>query len=185
MTLSAEFVEEKQILRASYLEIRNNLSLERRREASQGVVNWFLGFFSDEVDVLSFVSFSSELDTTPLNTMLAKKGRLLIPCINGERLFFCRVGDLSTSLSKHPWGFMQPSTELEEPLHSLKAIVLVPGLAFDTVGQRLGYGKGCYDYFLSLHPSLPTYGIGFKEQLHTNPLPVAAHDVPLSRVFLF
>ena len=61
---------------------------------------------------------------------------------------------------------MEPHSE-HHPLATLEEIdlVLVPGLAFDSTGNRLGHGKGYYDRFLSQIPTVSTIGITFHSQL--------------------
>jgi 5-formyltetrahydrofolate cyclo-ligase len=61
-------------------------------------------------------------------------------------------------------------------------VVLVPGIAFDREGNRLGRGKGCYDRFLcTLQPHTRTVGLAFDFQIVSS-LPVSACDVRVDRV---
>jgi 5-formyltetrahydrofolate cyclo-ligase len=81
-------------------------------------------------------------------------------------------------------GFPEPtSTELAEP--AAIDLVIVPGLAFDPAGNRLGYGKGFYDRFLAQHrnasPHGRTIGICFDFQVLVE-IPVTEHDIPVSMV---
>ncbi|HQU55411.1 MAG TPA: 5-formyltetrahydrofolate cyclo-ligase [Saprospiraceae bacterium] len=60
-------------------------------------------------------------------------------------------------------------------------VILVPGLAFDPQGNRLGYGAGYYDHFLVDHPSAIKVGICFAEQI-ADFVPHDAHDIPVDTV---
>lgn len=60
-------------------------------------------------------------------------------------------------------------------------LVLVPGLAFDVRGHRLGFGKGYYDRFLPCMPNAVRVGLGFEFQMLVE-VPAAAHDVPVDRL---
>ncbi|MEY3444439.1 MAG: hypothetical protein RLZZ519_2720 [Bacteroidota bacterium] len=62
-------------------------------------------------------------------------------------------------------------------------MVIVPLLAFDDFGQRLGYGAGYYDRFLALtRPSCIKIGLCFDAGYQSTPLPAEAHDIPLDFV---
>ena len=63
-------------------------------------------------------------------------------------------------------------------------LILVPGLAFDSNGYRLGYGKGHYDRLLDSTKDIPTAGIGFREQLSTITLPRDPWDIPVKELIL-
>lgn len=67
------------------------------------------------------------------------------------------------------------------PAEALDMIV-VPLVAFDQTGARLGYGGGCYDRYLPmLSPACQIIGIAFDEQ-HVDHIPIDAHDLPLPRI---
>ena len=61
-------------------------------------------------------------------------------------------------------------------------LVVVPGVAFDKKGNRLGRGKGCYDYFLkSLSPQTTTIGLAFDFQILPN-IPITPQDTRVNKV---
>ena len=77
-------------------------------------------------------------------------------------------------LEPGPWGLQEP-VHAQHPLPPVQ-LLLVPGLAFDDQGYRLGYGGGYYDALLAkLDDEMLTLGVGFEAQLHL-PLPVEPHD---------
>ncbi len=82
-----------------------------------------------------------------------------------------------------PFGIIEPDPSLSPPVAAASmGLVLVPGLAFTTTGERLGHGAGYYDRFLaSLAPAVPTAGICFTCQI-LPALPSAAHDVSVHHV---
>jgi 5-formyltetrahydrofolate cyclo-ligase len=148
-------------LRLELKKRRAALSSERRKEASLALFHTFSSFSGP---ILSFESFSSEINLSPLNNLLAKEQRLLLPKISGEDLL------VSGNLSE------------------VKTI-LVPGLGFDGANYRIGYGKGYYDRFLhkireSGHPA-KFIGVGFREQFCLNPLPTESYDIPVDEILLF
>jgi 5-formyltetrahydrofolate cyclo-ligase len=80
-------------------------------------------------------------------------------------------------LEKGQWGLMEPAFAQ----HFLPPVqlLLVPGLAFDDEGFRIGYGRGFYDALLGKLPEEGlTVGVGFETQMHL-PVPVEPHDWPV------
>ena len=77
-------------------------------------------------------------------------------------------------------GFPEPISDspVAEDTH---ALVLMPGLAFDRVGHRIGYGGGFYDRFLAKEPEHPTVALCYEFQMVEN-LPVESFDVPVDLV---
>ena len=81
-------------------------------------------------------------------------------------------------MERHRFGYMQPAPDapLLEP--SVLDVILVPGLAFDRRGNRLGWGAGYYDQLLvQLDPEVATVGVVPEERIVLS-LPREAHDVP-------
>lgn len=107
--------------------------------------------------VLGYASFGTELDTRPfLHVVLATGRTLVLPRIDraARRLALHQVRDLETELRPGVWGIPEP-----DPARCRTAtpaeidLVLVPGLAFDPEGGRVGYGAGYYDRLLGDWPA--------------------------------
>lgn len=118
-----------------------------------------------------------EFDTSPLIEELLKRGFVCaLPVIqkDSKELKFARW-DESVPLVEGPYGIMQPEThEWLEP-----DIVVVPMLAFDRQGRRLGYGGGYYDTTLAslkARKTVQAVGIGYSAQAVLFNLPVEPHD---------
>lgn len=80
-------------------------------------------------------------------------------------------------LEKGHWGLMEP--RLAQHVLPPVQLLLVPGLAFDDDGHRLGYGRGFYDALLAkLSEEVLTVGVGFEAQMHHS-IPVEPHDWPV------
>ena len=99
------------------------------------------------------------------------------PRVVGERLDFVSVTS-PAELSPGAFGVLEPTGTMLLPSHALD-LVLVPGVAFDVLGNRLGYGKGFYDRVLfgTGRPAL-SVGLCFELQLIER-LPVEEHDACL------
>ena len=80
-------------------------------------------------------------------------------------------------LEPGPWGLMEPA--LAQHFLPPVQLLLVPALAFDDDGFRIGYGRGFYDALLAKLPeAILTVGVGFETQMH-RPVPVEPHDWPV------
>lgn len=171
-------------LRKKAREKRKALPLERREPAAQRLVEILVPRLQGPT--LSFASFGDEIDLWPLNSILAKEKRLFLPCGDHSKLEVFAVVNVESQLVKTKKGFLAPNEELC-PKVSLEelAFVLVPALAFDEKGGRIGYGGGFYDRLLSkLRNGTRKIGVGFIEQRFYEELPHEDHDVYVDELVL-
>ena len=132
--------------------------------------------YRDAKGVMAFVGIKGEPDTDALFGLIAADGkRLLLPRIEGGELAVC-AGEGPMIASS--FGVPEP-TGPTLPFDVVDFVV-VPGLAFTAGGDRLGYGSGYYDRFLS-RVTAPTVGVCFREQL-LDELPITEQDVRVQRV---
>lgn len=148
--------------------------------------------------VAVYAAMGSEVDPAAFAAAAAKRGwRVAYPCMLsateaaacGQRMCMRAVaaGDASTApfIARPTRTFA--ATDIDSvrfpivPAEALNMIV-VPLVAFDRAGARLGYGGGCYDRYLStLRPDCRIVGIAFDEQ-RINHVPTDAHDLPLPNI---
>ena len=133
----------------------------------------------------AYLSDNGELDTQPLLTRLARTGKhLQLPCIisdwRGRHMQFhgYRLGD---ALQRNIFGLPQPAN-LVNPAVAGPDVLLLPLVAFDTNGARLGMGGGFYDRYGAAHPHQLRIGLAHEVQRSAGPLPTDAWDVPLDAV---
>ena len=126
-----------------------------------------------------FISLADEPQTTTfIEQLLGKNKRVVVPRIEGEEMNFY---DISEGLKKGSFGIMEPTSNTPiEP--SEIDVMIVPGVAFNHSGQRLGRGKGFYDKYLSRKGFRAyTIGVCYPCQLVEN-LPTELHDKTLDSV---
>jgi 5-formyltetrahydrofolate cyclo-ligase len=101
------------------------------------------------VSVLLFLSIDREIDTGPLLDLAFCGGKkVFVPRVEGENLRFCRIASPAGPWVCGPFGIREPPAPgTEAP--GFPALIIVPGLAFDREGRRLGRGGGYYDRFLA------------------------------------
>jgi 5-formyltetrahydrofolate cyclo-ligase len=134
--------------------------------------------FTDARQVALYAALADEIDTRPIFDVLRRAGRpcMLPRMLSGGRLEFVRV-DCWEALVAGRWGVHEPPAEaVAEPL-AVDDVVLVPGVAFDECGRRLGRGGGYYDRTFpvggSTQPLL--FGVATEAQIIES-VPCDSHD---------
>lgn len=160
---------------------------ERRAEEAW-LVTRFSGLpgLAEAASVLLFVAALPEEPRTFDLFSLAyeMKKTVLCPRVDrrGRRLSLHRIGDPASELIPGVLGIPEPRPELPEVAPTTIDWALVPGLAFDERGFRLGRGAGYYDRLLPLlRPDVICWALCLSCQL-VHELPVDDHDVPLDGV---
>lgn len=110
--------------------------------------------------VYPFVSCRTEIDTWELIRSLLKqeKQRIAVPRVEGTVMEFVEI---------HAWQDLQPGTMgILEPVDgevvaAAHGVMLIPGLAFDRTGNRVGYGAGYYDKYLEQHDGADLYTLAY------------------------
>lgn len=136
--------------------------------------------------VLLYASaFPEEIDTGPILSIAYRSGkRVILPRVDATagRLRLHPVADPRNDLSPGVLGIPEPRSNLPEIAPEAIDWALVPGLAFDERGYRLGRGAGHYDRLLpTLRPDVPCWAIALNCQL-VDGFPVEPHDVAVDGI---
>ncbi|MBT31025.1 MAG: 5-formyltetrahydrofolate cyclo-ligase [Thalassobius sp.] len=173
---------EKEELRKKMLAQRAKLSLSEIKEFSENICSALEQLVSKEKPqvVHVFIPFKNEPDILPfLDFLLEKEIQVIAPKTlrnrQLEHYHYSGFSDLEQGLFKtlHPAKGLKYEGNID--------IILVPGLAFDKAGFRLGYGGGYYDTFLDAFPKSIKVGIAYPFQLVEN-VPVEAHDAKMNMI---
>lgn len=144
----------KKDLRQYYKEIRKNMIPETRAKIDAGIACHVLSLrrVKQAKTILCFVSTPIEVDThTIINKALEDGKTVAVPyCVEGTRkMCFYAIGSLE-ELKPRTFGVLEPVPEKCRKITDFRhSVCILPGLAFDRDGYRLGYGGGYYDRFLS------------------------------------
>jgi 5-formyltetrahydrofolate cyclo-ligase len=172
---------DKTSLRTTLRARRAALDEEARREAAQTVGRVLLDLpeIRSARRVLVYAAFGDELDLDPFAAALLGRGvEVCLPRVAGEALEIAAVEGLAALAVGWRGVREPPSSAPPVPPTALDAAV-VPGLAFDRSGARLGYGGGHFDRLLArLSPTAAVIGACFQIQL-VEALPVEPHDQPV------
>lgn len=176
---------QKERVRASLLERRENLSPTRYRSGSDRVLSRLrkLKTFRTAATIHTYVSMNDrgEPDTRPLLKEMLSAGRnVVVPVMQppSGMLRHLRLEAIE-DLRPNSWGVPEPSDGKEVPPETFD-LVIVPMVGGDLHCNRMGYGKGYYDRFLS-EVECPAVGLLFEECL-VEELPVDSFDVRLDMI---
>ena len=132
--------------------------------------------------LLLYYPLGDEVDVRPLIREAFEGGkRVLLPVVKGSELELHRY-EGEASLKEGAFGIMEPMGPLfaEERFDEID-LAVIPGMAFDRAGHRLGRGKGYYDRLLPLLTKARLKGICFAFQL-LDEVPTEAHDMQVQEV---
>lgn len=133
--------------------------------------------------IMFYIAFRGEVDTQEMIKAAQKLGKIVtVPVCEEDRITLrpC-ILDSHAKLRKGPYGVWEPAERKCARLNNLD-LVIVPGVAFDKKGGRLGRGKGFYDRFLE---TLPTHTVSIGLAFHFQILPKVPahkHDVNVKKV---
>ena len=131
--------------------------------------------------VLLYSALPDEVPTQPLLNRLTTEGKtVLLPRVVSDTDMELRRYTGPNDLEPGAFGIMEPTGELFTD-YDLIDVAVVPGMAFDREGHRLGRGKGYYDRFLAQLPHIYKIGICFPFQL-VDKVPADAHDMLMDEV---
>ncbi len=180
MTIS----EKKAAARKEYIALRNGLGETRRAEASKSICEKILQLaISERADtVLLFYPIKGEPDLTPLVESLNRQNICVgFPISNTDKtLLDFRKVKSTLELACGAYGIHEPKNDAPIAEISSKSLCVVPALAFDRQGCRLGYGKGYYDRFLASFKG-KSIGAVFDELL-VDELPMDKYDISVDMI---
>lgn len=170
----------KRTLRQQMLARRRKLSAEAWHEGSglaqQNVLN--LEEYGRAECIALYSPVQREIDTARLLQAACSDGkRALYPAVCGREMVLRQVQH-PEQLSRGCFGILEPCGNGRDHLADEPDLIIVPGVAFDHGGHRIGYGQGFYDRFLR-HPGLRSTLVGLCHdfQLVDGELPAEPHDV--------
>lgn len=130
--------------------------------------------------IYGYLPYNQEVRTVPMLEQALRDGkRVAVPKVYGEDMRFLYLEDLSAVAEGYA-GIPEPIAD-EPVADDPTALVLMPGLAFDRRGHRIGYGGGFYDKFLASEPLHPTVALCYGFQI-VDELPTEEFDVPVDLV---
>lgn len=179
--------EERERLRRAVLVQRDQLEPETRTTFSRAISErfWMLEELRGAGTIHLSLSVGSEVSTQDVVAEARRRGvRVVVPVtMTAERRLLLTELVEGARLVPGPFGIPEPTPDARVPvaIDALGAVV-VPGLAFDPQGNRLGWGAGYYDRLLAgLRPGIPVVALAFECQI-VPAIPSLGHDVRMSAI---
>lgn len=176
----------KDALRQQMLELRNNIPKHKILKNNEKIKKRFfkLKEFSIADTLLFYVSYNNEVDThNMIKKCISNDKRVIVPLTNkkNRRLILSELKNWN-DLNRGTYGIMEPLNEQikEVPLNIID-IIVVPGVAFDKSGNRIGHGLGYYDGLLKNSTKIIKIGLAFELQL-VDKIPVESHDIRVNKI---
>ena len=175
--------EEKGAIRRKMLDRRDSLSAIEILERSNRVIENLRSVddFSGAEVVMSYISFGTEVNTHGLIRSLMGKKVVLVPVVTDKEKGEMVLSELRDwkELSSGAYGILEPREVRERDAGDVD-ISVVPGIAFDRQGNRIGYGGGYYDRLLKRIGGKKV-GIAYDFQI-LDSIPVEAHDTGVDMI---
>ena len=173
---------DKKALRKKIREQKRAMTSAQIEEASRKLVERFLALdaYRKAKTLYGYLPYNQEVRTVPiLEQALADGKQVAVPKIYEDEMRVIYLTDLNQVATGYA-GIPEPIADgpiADDPT----ALVLMPGLAFDREGHRIGYGGGYYDKFLSEEPNHPTVALCYAFQM-VEELPTEEFDIPVDCV---
>ena len=172
----------KQELRKTIRAQKRAMTEEQIVEKSNRLGELFLASdaYKNAKTIYGYLPYNQEVRTVAMLEQALRDGkRVAVPKCYGDEMRFIFMEDLS----KVEKGYANiPEPIADEPIADDEtALVLMPGLAFDPQGHRIGYGGGFYDKFLAKEPNHPTLALCYDFQM-VEYLETEEFDIPVDTV---
>ena len=173
---------DKQALRKQIREKKRAMTEGQIQSKSEALGRLFISSeaYKQAKTIYGYLPYNQEVRTTAMLQQALDDGkRVAVPKCYGDEMRFIYLDDLS----KVEKGYCNIPEPIEDgPIaDDPTALVLMPGLAFDPQGHRMGYGGGFYDKFLAQEPGHPTLALCYDFQMLEH-LETEAHDIPVDTV---
>lgn len=173
---------DKKALRAEIRAQKRAMTAQEIEEKSAALAEAFYktAEYKNAKTIYGYLPYNQEVRTTQMLAHALVDGKqVAVPKVYGDEMKFILLSDLS-QVAKGYAGIPEPIADgpvAADPT----ALMLMPGLAFDPEGHRLGYGGGFYDKFLAAEPDHPTLALCYDFQMLPH-LDTESYDIPVDRV---
>ena len=159
--------DEKNLIRKQMKQLRADMTRTERFEKSMQIFEKLITVpeFKRADRIYTYVSMDNEIDTIMLiDYSLSIEKRVFVPRVSSKDMEFYEISDIS-ELSPGYMGIYEPDINGKEPDYSRTGFMCMPGLAFDRSYNRIGYGGGFYDRYLSVENKLYKAALAYEAQL--------------------
>ncbi len=177
----------KNKLRKEILAIRDELNYNTVMDAEQKILEQLTRWdpYNSAEYVMVYADFRNEIRTHGImQHLLSNKKKLIVPLTQKENIDILPIQIQSLNdLTPGHFGLSEPNAKINQPFDSeLLDLILIPGIVFDLSGNRIGFGKGYYDHFLShLKNEIPYVALAYDFQV-LDVIPHEKHDIQMDHI---
>lgn len=173
---------DKKTLRQSIRTAKKQHTPEELRQQSEAVLCKLANHprFRQAERVMLYASLPDEVQTLTFIEEWRHRKTLILPTVVGDDIIPVELAD-DTVFAEGDFHIPEPQNH---PYTGCFDLIVVPGMAFDNEGHRLGRGRGYYDRFLAQHPHAYTIGLCFDFQLVPE-VPSEPHDRPIDEILSY
>jgi 5-formyltetrahydrofolate cyclo-ligase len=177
---------DKIILRKQARASRNSMPSELILRKSARIAASFKNRLFPELNapkcVMIYLSTQSEVKTSGIIRFLTEKGiKIYVPCITDGVIIPVKYTK-GCALVKGAFKIKEPVKKIKPLTPKCISLIIIPGIAFDTKGNRVGFGKGFFDSFLSkLPPKTLKVALAFEKQI-VRSIPSDSHDIKMDYI---
>lgn len=174
-------METKKEIRQHIISRRKEMDPLAWQEATQKITEKIINHprFLEETDIYCYANYNGEVGTEQIMEEAWKLGKhVWLPKVEGREMEFYLV-ESRNELKPGAYGILEPVTD--HKADGKEGLLIMPGVAFDEEGRRIGYGGGFYDKYLEKHPNLLTVAVAFELQIYQE-IPCEEHDIKPRKV---
>jgi 5-formyltetrahydrofolate cyclo-ligase len=173
---------DKAELRRLIRSLKSQVSPDEKSSRSESIIHQLetLHEFNEARVVLMYWSMADEVQTHALVERWYGQKTILLPCVDGDDLLLRQYTGPECLKSGEQFGIGEPTGPVYTQVDQVEMIV-VPGVAFDRKGNRMGRGRGFYDRLLKSTPNAYKVGVAFDFQM-LDDIPMEPFDVPMDDV---
>ena len=149
-----------------------------KKKKDRAILHTLAGFkiFQNSTEFFSYISYKGEVDTSAIIKKHKKSKQVLLPAIESKLIRVYHATDPHDTVPGL-YGIHEPRDRTHPHMHKHIEVALIPAVAFDSTGHRIGYGKGYFDRFLK-RVDCTTIGLAYEFQI-IDKLPHTRYDVPV------
>lgn len=168
-------------IRKKHIQIRKEI--QNKKEKSKSIVHQIINHskYKEAHVIACYCSLNDEVNLDEIFFDAWSKGkRIVVPKVKGQTMDFYEIKNMD-ELEIQSYGIREPKHEVIFEKNKID-LIFVPGVVFDLDGNRMGFGKGYYDRYLS---DLDVYKIGvcFQEQICEH-VPTNQYDIQMNEVVI-
>jgi len=173
----------KSEFRTKHKNIRNNINGDVAKYKSNLIYNYLINMdiIKKAQTIFVYLSYGREVDTSDfVNYLINNDKKVLIPkCDVNSETMIPVVYNYKSELTKNIYGINE--TKQKDEYKSDIDVIIVPGIAFDKFGNRVGHGKGYYDKFLK-NNKICKIALCYSENFAEEEIPHDDNDIPMDYI---